>query len=78
MLDLRELSFIASSGVHVILDVVGDARRKGGRLLIVRGPGQVDRMLELTEVCMQVLILDLDSPGLPHAQSDRPPPAGGA
>jgi anti-sigma B factor antagonist len=78
VLDLRELSFIASSGVHVILDVAGDARRKGGRLLIVRGPAQVDRMLKLMEVCMQVLILDLDSPGLPHALSDRQPPAGGA
>jgi anti-anti-sigma factor len=60
VLDLRELSFIASSGVHAILDVAGDARRKGGRLLIVRGPAQVDQMLKLTEVSMQVLTLDLD------------------
>jgi anti-anti-sigma regulatory factor len=31
VLDLRELSFIDSSGVHVILDVADDARRKGER-----------------------------------------------
>jgi anti-anti-sigma factor len=60
VLDLGELSFIASSGVHVILDIAGEARRNGGRLLIVRGPAQVDRMLELTEVCKQVLTMDLD------------------
>jgi anti-anti-sigma factor len=70
VLDLRELSLIASSGVHVILDVAGDARRKGGRLLIVRGPAQVDRMLELTEVYTQVLSLHFDpaeaAPALSH------------
>jgi len=76
VLDLRELSFIASSGVHVILDIAGEARRKGGRLLIVRGPPQVDRILELTEVCTQVLTLDLDpaeaAPALPQTSKGTP------
>ena len=63
VLDLRELSFIDSSGVHVILDAADDARRKGGRLLIVRGPAQVDRTLTLTNVGKQVLICDLDPAG---------------
>jgi anti-anti-sigma factor len=60
VLDLRELTFIDSSGVHVILDAAADARRAGRRLLIVRGPKQVDRMLTLTGVRTQVLIFDLD------------------
>lgn len=70
MLDLSELSFIDSSGVHVILDAAGDARRNGGRLLIVRGPAEVDRVLTLTDVDKQVAIFDLaptePAPALPH------------
>jgi anti-sigma B factor antagonist len=59
VVDLRELCFIDSSGVHVILDAASDSRRYGGRLLIVRGPAQVDRVLTLTEVCNHVVIFDL-------------------
>lgn len=59
VIDLRELSFTDSSGAHVILDAARDSRPHGGRLLIVRGPAQVDRVLTLTEVSTQVLIFDL-------------------
>jgi anti-sigma B factor antagonist len=59
VLDLRELCFIDSSGVHVILDAARDSRPYGGRLLIVRGPAQVDLVLALTEVGKQVVIFDL-------------------
>lgn len=59
VLDLRELCFIDSSGVHVILDADSDAQREEGRLLIVRGAAQVDRMLTLTEVGKQVMLFDL-------------------
>jgi anti-sigma B factor antagonist len=74
VLDLRELSFIDSSGVHVILDVADDARRKGGRLLIARGPAQVDRMLTLTKVCKQVSIFDHDPAGAAPALLHLAPP----
>lgn len=59
VLDLRELCFIDSSGVHVILDAAHDSRPYGGRLLIVRGPAPVDRVLTLTDVGKQVMIFDL-------------------
>jgi anti-anti-sigma factor len=59
VLDLRELSFTDSSGVHVILDADRYAQREEGRLLIARGPAQVDRVLTLMEVCKQVVIFDL-------------------
>jgi anti-anti-sigma regulatory factor len=55
----RELSFTDTSGIHVILDANRDAQREDGRLLIVRGPAEVDRVLTLTEVCKQVVIFDL-------------------
>jgi anti-sigma B factor antagonist len=59
VLDLSELCFIDSSGVHVILDAVHDTRHYGGRLLIVRGPASVDRVLTLTGVGKHALIFDL-------------------
>ncbi len=75
VLDLRELRFIDSSGAHVILDAARDARRKAGRLLVVRGPAQVDRVLTLTEVCKQVVIFDLAPVELVPALLDVLPPA---
>jgi anti-sigma B factor antagonist len=60
VLDLRELTFIESSGVHVILDAAGGGRRGDGRLILVRGPTHVDRAFTLTRVSSQVLIVDLD------------------
>jgi anti-sigma B factor antagonist len=60
VLDLRELTSIDSSGVDVILEAADGARRYGGRLMLVRGPAQVDRVLTLSGACNQVLIFDLD------------------
>jgi anti-anti-sigma factor len=59
VLDLRELTFIESRGVHAILDAAGGVRRGDGRLVLVRGPAQVDRVLTLTGVPSHVLIVDL-------------------
>jgi len=69
VLDLRELSFIDSSGIHVILDAAHDARQTGGRMLSVRGPVQVERILTLTEVCKQVSIFEL----APDEATSAPP-----
>jgi anti-anti-sigma factor len=73
VLDLRELCFIDGSGVHVILDAADDCGLSGGRLLIVRGSAQVERVLALTEISKQVVIFDLapgePEPGLSHALS---------
>lgn len=62
VLGLRELTFMDTAGVGVILDAAEDARREGGRLILVHGPPQVDRMLTLTGVSEQVSIFDLDPP----------------
>lgn len=67
VLDLRELCFSDSGGVHVILDADADARREGNRLLIVRGSAQVDRLLTLTELGKGIVIFDLPT--------DEPVPA---
>lgn len=60
VLDLRELAFMDSSGVHVIVDASLRARRVGRRLLLLRGPPNVDRMFALTGSCDDVEIGDVD------------------
>jgi anti-anti-sigma factor len=60
VLDLRELAFIDGAGVHAILDVARQVRREGRRLMLVRGPAHVDRVLTLTGACQQLLVFDLD------------------
>jgi anti-sigma B factor antagonist len=47
VLDLRDLGFIDSSGVHVIVDASCRAREIGRRLVLVRGYEVVDRMFSL-------------------------------
>jgi anti-anti-sigma factor len=47
-LDLRELSFLDSAGVHMLLSVRESAERRKRSLSLVRGPRNVHRVLELT------------------------------
>jgi anti-anti-sigma factor len=68
VLDLREVTFIESTGVHVVLDAAASVRRGDGRLILVRGPTHVDRALTLTDASSQVLIVDLD-PSDPPARA---------
>jgi len=58
VVDLRELEFIDSSGTRLLVDADRRIRRAGGRLIVVRGPWEVDwlfvllgidRMLELVD-----------------------------
>jgi anti-sigma B factor antagonist len=60
VLDLRELAFIDSCGVHAIVGAGIRARRAGRRLVLVHVPSHVDRMLRLTGTAHQVEIGDVD------------------
>jgi anti-anti-sigma factor len=44
MLDLRDLSFMDSSGLRLVLEADMRARREGRRLVVVRGPEAVHRV----------------------------------
>jgi anti-anti-sigma factor len=48
VLDLRELAFLDTSGVHAIVDASIRARQAGHRLLLLRGRPGVDRVFTLT------------------------------
>ena len=63
VLDLRELTFMDSTGIHVVIEADSQARRAGRRLVLVRGPAQVDRLLELVGLTDRLEIIDLE-PGL--------------
>ena len=59
VLDLRELAFMDSSGVHAIVDASSDARQLGRRLLLLRGPANVQRLFALTGNADRVEVSDL-------------------
>jgi anti-anti-sigma factor len=48
VLDLRQLTFMDSSGLRVILGADARARSSGSRLVLVRGAPTVHRVFELT------------------------------
>ena len=48
VLDMRDLAFMDSSGVHAIVNAGARVRRLGRRLVILRGPPDVDRVFGLT------------------------------
>ncbi len=68
VLDLRELTFMDSSGVHAIVDAGIRYRRAGCRMVVVRAPAQVDAVFTLIGVTEDVEIYDLD-PGQPAIQA---------
>jgi anti-anti-sigma factor len=68
MLDLRELTFLDSCGVHVIVYASIRARRAGRRLVLVRGCSQVERVLALTGASEVLESVDL-APGDPAVQA---------
>lgn len=47
VLDLRGLAFISACGVHLLLAADRRIRRAGGRLIVLRPPPEVDRLLRL-------------------------------
>jgi anti-sigma B factor antagonist len=58
VVDLRELQFMDSSGIHVLMGLDVASREQGWSLVVVRGPRDVQRVLELCHVPDRVRMVD--------------------
>ncbi|HXE45249.1 MAG TPA: STAS domain-containing protein [Conexibacter sp.] len=58
VLDLRQLAFMDSTGLRVIVAADGRARERGWRLVIVRGSATVQRIIEMTRLDERLEIVD--------------------
>jgi anti-anti-sigma factor len=58
VLDLRELDFLDSMALRLIMRTQARAKQDGRRLLIVRGPQFLDRVLELSGLAEHLDIVD--------------------
>jgi anti-sigma B factor antagonist len=56
--DLRDLEFIDSTGLRIILSADARARERGDRVVIVRGPAQVDRVFRLALLDERLTFVD--------------------
>jgi anti-anti-sigma factor len=72
-IDLEGLEFIDCTALGAIVAAERLARRKGGRLILVRGSGQVARVLALTGLLEETETVDL---GLTPAPPACPPAPG--
>jgi anti-anti-sigma factor len=58
VLDLRELKFMDSTGLRLLVQADSRARESGQRLAIVRGPEAVHRVLEITGLDAKLDLID--------------------
>jgi anti-sigma B factor antagonist len=59
VVDLRQLTFMDSTGVHLMIEADARARRSAQRLVRVRGPEQIDRLFDLVGLTDRLEIVDL-------------------
>jgi anti-anti-sigma factor len=58
LIDLRQVSFLDSSGLRLILGAAIRAEAAGRRLVLVRGPERVQRVFELTNLLSRLEFVD--------------------
>lgn len=58
VIDLSSLVFLDATGLRVIIDAHRRAQRDGFRLVLVRGPEQVERLLDLTHMAERLELVD--------------------
>lgn len=58
VLDLREVEFMDSTGLHLLLRAQQQAHDSGRRFALVRGGDQVQRLFDLTGVAENLTIVD--------------------
>jgi anti-anti-sigma factor len=58
VVDLRELTFLDSTGLRLMLRLHGHLQSTGGRLVLVKGPQRVQRVFELTGATDELEIVE--------------------
>jgi anti-sigma B factor antagonist len=58
VVDLRELEFIDSTGLRLLIGCHERCAAAGQRLVVVQAPGQVRRVIELTELGQRLELLE--------------------
>jgi len=58
VVDLRELDFMDSTGLHVLLKAHQRTSKRGGQFVLVKGSRQIERLLRLTGVDERLTIVD--------------------
>lgn len=58
IIDLRQLTFIDSTGLHLIIAADASARLSSRRLIVIRGPAHIDRLFTLVGISDRVEITD--------------------
>ena len=58
VVDLRDLAFIDSSGIHLLMRLDDDARARGWSLVVVRAGADVQRILDLCQLGERVRLVD--------------------
>jgi anti-sigma B factor antagonist len=66
IIDLRELDFMDSTGLSVLVRAHQRAEEQGRRLAMVKGPQQVQRLLSLTGVADRLTVVDRPEELLPE------------
>jgi anti-anti-sigma factor len=69
LLDMRQLSFIDSTGLRVVLGLANGLGENSARVVLVRGPEAVQRVFALTGADRELVMIDdpseLDEPDVP-------------
>jgi anti-sigma B factor antagonist len=66
VLDLRQVEFMDSAGLELIVEQVRRATRDGFDFAVVRGPDQVQRLLRMAGLVERLVVLD-EVPGAHEA-----------
>lgn len=74
VLDLRQLTFIDSTGLHLIIEAHGRARDAKRRLVLIRGPAQIHNLFELVGLADRLEIVDLEQDDPRDASPADPTP----
>jgi anti-anti-sigma factor len=68
LLDLRNVDFLDTSGLRVIVEAAHRAEADGHRFAVVRGPARVQRILDIAGLNARSLVVD--DPAEVNAQDD--------